>query len=114
MRTIYGLLVVSALMFIGGITFIVLGARNAAKTPTAPPVVNVKQLMQGLVTPASAAIYNSVSTTVTAQGTEEVFPRNDREWEIVGSHALMLIEAANLMKVDGLAKDSDTWIRLSD
>jgi hypothetical protein len=114
MRTIYGLLVISLLLFLGGVTFIVLAARQSGKTPAAAPVASVKQLMQGMVTPASAAIYGAVSTTVTEKGTEEVFPRNDREWEIVASHAVALIEAANLLKVDGRAKDTTDWIRLSD
>ena len=114
MRTIYGLLVISLLLFLAGITFIVLAARSTGKAPAAAPVASVKQLMQGIVTPASAAIYNAVSTTITEKGTEEVFPRNDREWEIVGSHALALVEASNLMKVDGRAKDSTDWMRLSD
>jgi hypothetical protein len=114
MRTIYGLLVVSLLMFLSGVTFIVLGAREAGKAPAAAPVASVKQLMQGIVIPASAVIYNAVSTTVTEKGTEEVFPRNDQEWENVGSNALALIEAANLLKVDGRAKDADDWMRMSD
>jgi hypothetical protein len=114
MRTIYGLLLVSALMFVSGVTFLVLAARQSGKAPAAAPVASVKQLMQGMVTPASAAIYNAVSTTVTEKGTEEVFPRNDREWEIVGSHAMVLVEAANLLKADGRARDSSDWLRMAD
>ena len=114
MRKIYGLLVISLLTFITGIVFIVLGARNAGKAPGAAPVASVKQIMQGIVTPASGAIYNAVSTTVTVKGTEEIFPRNDREWAIVGSHAMALVEAANLLKVDGRAKDTGDWMRMSD
>jgi hypothetical protein len=67
-----------------------------------------------MITPASANIYNSVSTTITEKGMDEVFPRNDREWENVGSNALALIEAANLLKVDGRAMDESDWIRMSD
>ena len=114
MRIIYGLLVISLLLFLGGITFIVLAAREAGKAPASAPVATVKQMMQGVVTPASAAIYNAVSTTITEKGTEETFPRNDREWENVGSHAMALVEAANLMKVDGRAKDTTDWMRMSD
>jgi hypothetical protein len=114
MRTIYGLLVITLLLFLAGITFIVLAARDAGKIPAAAPVASVKQMMQGIVTPASGAIYNAVSTTISEKGTEEVFPRNDREWEIVGSHAIALVEAANLLKVDGRAKDSTDWVRMSD
>lgn len=114
MRTIYGLVAIGLLTFVTGIVFIVLGARNAGKAPASAPVASVKQVMQGIVTPASGAIYNAVSTTVTAKGTEEIFPRNDREWEIVGSHAMALVEAANLLKVDGRARDNGDWIRMSD
>jgi len=114
MRTIYGLLVVGLLTFVTGIVFIVLGARNAAGTPGTAPVATVKQIMQGIVTPSSNAIYNAVSTTVTQKGTEEVFPKNDREWSVVGSHAVALVEAANLLKVSGRARDSGDWTRMSD
>jgi len=114
MRTIYALLAISLLTFISGIVFIVLGARNGGKAPAAAPAASVKQIMDGIVTPASNAIYNAVSTTVTTKGTEEVFPKNDKEWAIVGSHAMVLVEAANMLKVDGRAKDSGDWMRMSD
>ena len=114
MRTIYGLLVVSLLMFLSGIAFIVLAAKDAGKVPAAPPVASVKQMMQGVIIPASATVYNSVSTTITEKGTDEVFPRNDQEWENVGSSAMVLIEAANLLKVEGRAKDDTDWARMSD
>lgn len=114
MRTIYGLLVVSGLMFVSGLTMLVLAARGSGPTSDATPSATVKQLMQGLVVPASRAIYDAVSTTVTEKGTVDVFPRNDREWEVVGSHAMALVEAANLLKVGGRARDSRDWIRMSD
>ena len=114
MKTIYGMLAASALLFVGGLAFLVMGVRATGSAPAAPPVATVKQLMQGMVTPASAAIYNAVSTTITEAGTEERFPRTDREWEIVGSHAMVLVEAANLLKVDGRAEDADAWLRMSD
>jgi len=114
MRTVYGLLAIGLLTFVAGIVLIVVGARNAAKAPAPPPVATVKQVMQGIVVPASTALYNAVSTTVTDKGTEEVFPRNDREWEIVGSKAMALVEAANLLKVEGRARDHGDWMRMSD
>jgi hypothetical protein len=114
MRTIYGLLAISALMFLAGVGFFVIGARNASRTPTSAPVASVKQIMRGIVTPASNAIYNAVSTTVTEKGTTDVVPRNDREWDAVGSGAMALVEAANLLKVDGRARDNSDWMRMSD
>jgi len=113
-RTIYGILIVSLLMFVGGVTFFVLGIRNAGEGPAAAPVATVKQIMRGIVAPASMAIYDAVSTTVTEQGTKDVFPRNDREWARVGSSAAALAEAANLLKVGGRARDHGDWLRMSD
>jgi hypothetical protein len=115
MRTIYGLLAISLLMFIAGGVLFFLGARNLSRTPaSAAPVASVKQLMRGIVGPSSRAVYDAVSTTVTENGTQEVFPRNDGEWETVASHAMALVEAASLLKVEGRAKDSGAWMRLSD
>ena len=114
MRTIYTLLSVSALLFAGSVAFFVLGVRNAAAPPAAEPVASVKQIMNGIVAPSSKAIYDSVSTVVTSQGTTETVPRTARDWEIVGSHAVALVEAANLMKVGGRARDRGDWTRLSD
>jgi hypothetical protein len=113
-RTIYGILAVSLVMFVAGVVFFVFGIRNAAQAPPAAPVASVKQIMRGIVAPASAAIYNAVSTTVTEKGTEDVQPRNDREWEAVGSSAIVLVEAANLLKIEGRAKDQGDWLRMSD
>ena len=113
MRTVYGLLAVGLLTFVAGLVFFFLGARNAEQAPAAAPVATVKQIMQGIVAPASMTIYNAVSTTVTEKGTQEVFPRNDREWEVVGSSAVALVEAANLLQVGGRARDRGDWPRMS-
>jgi hypothetical protein len=113
-RTIYGILIVSLLLFAGGVVFFVLGIRAAGQAPAAAPAASVKQIMRGIVAPASTAIYDAVSTTVTEQGTKDVFPRNDRDWERVGSSAMALVEAANLLKVEGRARDGGDWPRMSD
>ena len=114
MRTIYGLLAVGLLTLIAGLVFFLLGARQVGQQPEAPPVASVKQIMRGMVVPAANGVYNAVSTTVTANGTQEVFPRNDREWEAVGASAVTLVEAANLLKVAGRARDRSDWMRMSD
>ena len=113
-RTIYTILLVSLVTFVAGVVFFVLAIRHAEEAPAAAPVASVKQIMRGIVAPASTAIYNAVSTTVTDKGTEDVQPRNDREWEAVGSSAVALVEAANLLKVEGRAKDHGDWMRMSD
>lgn len=114
MRTIYGILIVSALLFIGSVAFVVVGIRNAAAPAASSPVATVKQIMRGIVVPASNVVYNAVATTVTKEGTQETVPRTDRDWENVGSNAVALVEAANLLKVGGRAKDRSDWPRMAD
>ena len=114
MRTIYGILVVSLLLFVAGVVFFVLALRAVRQPEPGAPVASVKQVMQGIVAPSSKAIYDAVSTVVTAAGTTESVPRSDRDWEIVGSHAAALAEAANLLQMGNRPRDSSDWPRLSN
>jgi hypothetical protein len=89
MRTIYWLFVLSVALFVAGIGFVIAGARvmprgaPAAAAPAGPPIVpvaSIKQIMNGIVDPASMVVYNAVSSKVTTKGTEDIAPRNDDEW----------------------------------
>jgi hypothetical protein len=119
MRTIHWLFVIGAALFVFGIGFVVVGAREARRVPAAAPgpaitpVATTKQIMNGIVSPASNAIFNAVSTTVTDKGIEEVFPRNDEEWAALGASAAALAEAGNLMLVEGRAVDKGDWLKMS-
>jgi hypothetical protein len=42
-----------------------------------------------------------VGTTITAKGVEDRQPRTDDEWRKVRVHAILLIEATNLLAMDG-------------
>jgi hypothetical protein len=81
MRTTYGLLIVSLLLFVFGIWFAIAGARGASVQPAAPAVASVLDLMDGIVAPAAQVIYDSVATIVTREGVQETRPKNDREWQ---------------------------------
>ena len=110
MRTVHWLFAVSVLLFVTSIWFLVVGARNAqGKSAGSAPVASVKQIMNGIIVPASNAIYSAVSTSVTAAGIEEVAPQNDAEWEALGANAAALVEAGNLLLVEDRAKDSGEW-----
>jgi hypothetical protein len=121
LRTIHWLFIVGAALFVFGIGFVVVGAREARRTPVAAsaaaptltPVASTKQIMSAIVGPAADAIFNAVSTTVTAKGIEEVFPRNDEEWSALGSKAAALAEAGNLILVEGRAVDQGDWVKMS-
>jgi hypothetical protein len=116
MRTTHWFFAIAVALFIGGLGFVVAAARMARRVPAAapqlaavPPVANVKQIMQGIVDPASKAVFSAVNTIETKEGTQEIAPRNDAEWEAVGSSAAALIESGTLILANGRAVDQGDW-----
>src|SRR5437588_6451353 len=65
------------------------------------PTATVKDIMDSLVDPGSDVLWDSVETIVSAKGTEEKAPHTDEEWKNVRNHAIMLLEATNLLLVPG-------------
>lgn len=57
--------------------------------------------MRSIVDPSADALWESVATTTTASGTEEKQPRTDAEWAAVRANAISLIEATNLLVMQG-------------
>jgi hypothetical protein len=120
MRSAEWLFGVSAALFVFGIGFVVVGARSArqptvASRPTAPrlvPVASVRQIMKSIVTPGATAIFESVSTTVTIEGTTEKAPKTGAEWAAVANGAAALAEAGNMLLLEGRALDGD-WVKMS-
>ena len=113
-RTTYGLLIVSLLLFVFGIWFVLAGARGAASGPPAPPpVATVLEIMDGIVSPAAQVVYDSVATIVDKDGVKETRPKNDREWQNVAGNAAALIEASEMLKMEGRRKDEADWVTIS-
>jgi len=119
MRTLQWLFLVSVLLFISGIGFVIAGARNAragapaTEAPVTTPVASVKQIMNGIVLPNATVIYNSVATTVTAKGVEEIAPETDADWAKIGDSAAAVIEAGNLMLMGDRALDKGDWVKMT-
>ena len=121
MRTIHWMFLVSVLLFVSGIAFTIAGAREARKAPAAapPPAVNVtpvasvKQIMKAITGPATDAVFNAVSTSVTKEGIKEVAPQNDAEWEALGNQAAALIESGNLILIGNRAVDKGDWVKIT-
>ena len=57
--------------------------------------------MQAMVDPSAHAVWDSVGTTITAQGTVHRQPRGDAEWLQVRHQAITLIESTNLLIMQG-------------
>ena len=81
-------------------------AEKAAPAETKPvpdlrPVASVLDLMLGQIDPAADALWESVATISGPKGVEERQPRTDKEWAEVRYKALMVIEGANMLMVEG-------------
>jgi hypothetical protein len=67
----------------------------------AAAAASIQDVMQLFVDPAADALWDSVSTTSTAQGVEEKRPQSDADWEEQRKLALRLVEASNLLLLPG-------------
>ena len=76
---------------------------TAPKAETAGPkiVATIKDIMDLMVDPAADYIWESVGTEVSAKGIVEKAPRNPEEWKEERHHAMILVEAANLLVMAG-------------
>jgi hypothetical protein len=93
-------------------------ASTLSCTPSAPPspykpVATVMELMEGTVQPAAEAYWESVSTTISAAGIDEKYPKTDEEWEHVWGGAMTIAESGNLLMMPSRVKDDGEWMRLS-
>jgi hypothetical protein len=118
MRTVHWLFVVSVALFISGIAFVVAGGRTTrlatpVEVAVMTPVASIKQIMNGIVAPASTVIYTAVGTTASAKGVEETAPKNDKEWAAVGNSAAALAESGNLLLLGDRAVDHGDWTRMA-
>ena len=61
----------------------------------------IREIMDAEVDPAADALWDSVAFNLTRTGYEEVQPRTAEEWQAVRRHAITLLEATNLIVMDG-------------
>ena len=88
------------LLFLAGCN----ASQPQSQAPSAPEyrtTATVKDIMDALVDPGSDYIWDSVETVVSAKGTEEKAPHTDEDWKQVRNHAIMLLEATNLLQIPG-------------
>jgi cytochrome c556 len=76
--------------------------------PAAPPpaadllrTATIKDIMDSMVDPSGDALFESVVQIADEKGVREQFPQTDEEWENVRNHALVLLEAPNLLTMEG-------------
>jgi hypothetical protein len=104
MRTAHWLLLLAVAVVVTGVIAAQRGRRLAGASATRLTLVGtVKEIMQGIVDPSADVLWESVATSITAAGVEEKAPKTDDEWAVVQHSALMLAEAASLLKMEGRA-----------
>ncbi len=88
-------------------------ASDATDTPPFEPVGDMQQLMVTIVEPAADFYWDAVGTIIDMEGTVEIFPSSDEEWEAVRNAAYAIAESGNLMMMAGRGPDEDTWRAMS-
>jgi hypothetical protein len=63
------------------------------------PVVSVKELMKYMIDPVADNIFNAVGTRVTKEGTVDIEPKTDEDWDKIRVGAVSLAEGAALLKI---------------
>ncbi len=86
-----------------GLSVFVVVACNRSKPAESPlrPTATIKDIMDSMVDPSADVLWDSVATIVSAAGTEERQPRTDEEWTNVHRRAVELVEATNLLLMEG-------------
>ena len=86
----------------------------AQTAPAGPykPVASVDELMDGTIAPAAEVFWGSVSTTISAAGVDEKYPRTNDDWEAVWGAGMTIAESGNLLMMPSRARDQE-WLRLS-
>lgn len=84
--------------------------------PEAPPyriVASNLELMNGIIIPNAAVIFESVGSIIDETGINDFQPETDEEWEEVADRAMGLAEAANLLLMPERSEGRDVWIETS-
>jgi hypothetical protein len=71
--------------------------------PPFKPSTSIQDLMTALIDPAADALWDAVSTEVSSKGSEEKHPRTEEEWLAVRRNAVALLEAGNMLMINGRA-----------
>jgi len=83
----------------------VLAGAALAQGPAYHEVANNRQVMQGMIQPSMQAITTAA---------KETGPADERAWRGVSLNAVILQEAAELLKTSGRAKDQEAWMKDAD
>ncbi len=73
------------------------------------PVADIHALMENVVYPNADKFWKSVGTIITEEGTEEIRPETDEEWEAILGNAYTLTEVGNLLLIKERTREEHVW-----
>jgi hypothetical protein len=78
------------------------GPQASAKAePLFQPTATLQEIMVSIVDPNADEVWNAVASVSSAAGIEDKQPHTDEEWAKVRRHAVTLLEASNLLLIEG-------------
>ena len=69
--------------------------------PDFQPTTTVEELMRAVIDPAADAVWDAVVITSTRDGIDREVPDSDEDWLALEHHAVRLLEAGNLLQIEG-------------
>jgi len=76
-------------------------ANEATRPTTMSPKSYIKDIMNSMMMPSAAGVWNAVATVTDQTGVHEFRPKTDDDWNSVIASATMLVETPNLLMVPG-------------
>lgn len=90
-----------------GVMFVMAACSSSKPAPAAEAepafrtTGTIKEIMDSVIDPNADVLWESVSTTINREGTTEKMPRTDEDWLMVRRAAVTIVEATNLLVMDG-------------
>lgn len=72
--------------------------------------LDVKEVMNYVLEPASDILWDSGGWVLDASGYEELYPTTDDGWNYVRAQAAIVVESGNILALPGRAADNDAWM----
>ena len=88
-------------------------APDASESLPFEAVADGRQLMVSVIEPAAEVYWDAVGVIMDLEGTHEIEPRSDEEWEAVENAAWVLAESGNLLLMEDRAQGREHWTAMS-
>jgi len=78
--------------------------KTDAPAPAAPQLsrpATIRDIMDSMVDPSGDFLFESVREIVDEKGIQQIAPQTDEDWAMVRRHAFILLEAPNLITMEG-------------